>query len=123
MSHCWHNTICVLSNDENVLNNTKMFAEHNKMKFFRADIETDLIAVPYCMALIDASLLKGEFADYIKEAGFVDEKIISHTKSEEDLSSFISFEENMSFKYLQQKFGSYIQEVNRNENNITDDSK
>lgn len=84
--YSWNNTICIYTQNTDVIKQTEEFAEKYSMKVLIADSETDLIGVPYWLAVIDITLLKGEYFDYLKdvdEGWIIDESIITSEDEKE----------------------------------------
>jgi len=134
MSYSKNNTICVYTNNNNVIEQTGKFAARYNMHLFIADIETDLIAVPYWLAVIDINLLKGEYLGFLKSVDEdpmiensneffsvdeprVAERIIFYTQPKEVpdwLSKYLIINENITLETLENYCGDFLPEVNSN---------
>ena len=128
MSYSWEETICIYTNDVHVRTETEKFSEKHGFKLCIADSDTDLIAVPFWLAVIDINLLQGQYFDFLKEIDqpiefenmneicakediSVLEKIITHTrpKSVPDwLSKYLITEENITVEFLESCCSSFM---------------
>ena len=134
MSYSQNDTICVYTKNEEVILQAEKFAAIHNMQLFIADIETDLIAIPFWLAVIDINLLKGEYLEFLKsvdedplienrceffcveEIG-VTERIISHTKPKELpdwLSKYLIINENITLEILDDCCRDLLPQANSN---------
>lgn len=63
-------TICFYSQNEEIKKEVELFCEKHSFDLFIADNETDLIAVPYILAIIDGCKLKEDFIQDVDD--FID---------------------------------------------------
>jgi|ERR1035437_7127219 hypothetical protein len=129
MSHSWEEIICIYTNDVHVIAETEKFAEKYGFKVCIADSETDLIAIPYWLSVIDINLLRGEYFGFLEEVDrplvfenikeifgeekiSILEKIITHTKPKsvpDWLSKYLIVEENITVEFLESCCHSFMQ--------------
>ncbi len=119
--YSWNNTICIYTQNTDVIKHVQKFGEKHSMKVRIADCETDLIGVPFWLAVIDITLLKGEYFTFLKAVDedsaieddtallalkdiSISEKIISHTKPKEVpdwLSPYLIINEHITAENLE----------------------
>jgi len=67
MSYSWDRTICVFTQDSDVIEQTEVFAEKYKMNIFIAENDVDLVAVPCWLAIVDINLMSNDVLNFIEE--------------------------------------------------------
>lgn len=99
------NTICTYSKNDFILEMVAEFAANNSFSVYKAEDETDLIAVPYFLLILDINNLTGyEFFNWLNELKKENiksyESYISHTQPKKiidiDILNNFIIKENIS---------------------------
>lgn len=68
MGYTWNNTVCVFTDNSEVNKQVVLFADKHRMSVYKADNESDLIGVPFWLAIVDINMVSNYVIQVLKES-------------------------------------------------------
>ena len=118
-------TICLYSDDQIVYDLVRGYADQHNLSCYVADCESDLIAIPYYLLILDVNKLQSTvFFDWLAKLEEdnvpVIETVVSHTSPNK--ASDINFPEKIKFKehITENDLNSWRETYLKNNSSLTD---